>query len=133
MIIGETLFAKDSGSTYYSPWFPRQGNRARFTCNYLTGNSVSSLSISVETKSSEEMDADADTAEGGTQTITQTAASDTSWVCWHEDERHRNRPRAQRTCAAQVHNYVQFRNRRVGQDPNAPTAVVHQLARRQGS
>jgi hypothetical protein len=64
MIIGQTLSSQStSGTTYYSPWFPRGGNAAVFSCEVIasadTANDIDTFTIQVETKNQEDSDKDA--------------------------------------------------------------------------
>lgn len=61
MIIGQTIFA----GTFFSPWFPRQGDAAVFSGEVIAFNGASTLSIFVQTKNLEETDTQAGTLTSG--------------------------------------------------------------------
>jgi hypothetical protein len=87
MLLGQLLDGKPNATaTYFSPWFPRGGNLAKFTCQVFASESLSGggegFKISVETKNSEDSDKDqsAFTPQGGgAQTMTLTALALTTW------------------------------------------------------
>ena len=79
MLIGQTIFGEDSAATdFYTPWFPRGGNRAIMTCNLLNDMNLSTLTIFVQTKNSEQSDDEASEPVGWSQAIT-AGTSNTSW------------------------------------------------------
>jgi hypothetical protein len=45
--------------SYYSPWFPRQGNAAMFAAECIAHGNSGSLQFAVQTKNKEEVDASA--------------------------------------------------------------------------
>ena len=58
MIIGQTVLAPTStGATYYSPWFPRQGNSFQVAIQYLNSSGALSFNCKVQTKNREDSDA----------------------------------------------------------------------------
>jgi len=58
LVLGVTLHAQPSaGAIYYSPWFPRQGNAATFSCEVTEINGAT-LTITIETKNEEDADND---------------------------------------------------------------------------
>ena len=61
MIIGETLAAPLQGYTgvYFSPWFPRGGNAAIFQFDMIVAYNMSSVTVDIETKNTEDDDKDA--------------------------------------------------------------------------
>jgi hypothetical protein len=70
MILGLTLDGRSSAaSTYFSPWLPRGGNLARFTCQVFASEglneSTSPFEIFVETKNSEDPDRAVINPQGG--------------------------------------------------------------------
>ena len=75
MIIGQALLSQNSttGNVYYSPWFPRGGNKAVFSCELIasadTTNDIDAFNIEVETKNAEDSDKDAVTL-GSANSIT---------------------------------------------------------------
>lgn len=71
MIIGQTLMG--SSSNYFSPWFPRQGDRAVFSAQIVAISSTSTLTVVVETKNTEDTDSAATQPANGT--FSGTAAS----------------------------------------------------------
>ena len=92
MIIGTPLVGKfeqgepDTIAVYYSPWFPRGGNRARFTCNIIDYDAMDYMKITVQTKTSDESDSGASTVSGWEEDIDldggspPAANSDVSWL-----------------------------------------------------
>ena len=80
MWIGETLLTNDSmsGVTYYTPWFPREGNGATFVCEVLQTGDVETLQVTVETKNADEDDSAA-VAVGTAASITLTADTRTAF------------------------------------------------------
>jgi hypothetical protein len=50
MIIGQTVF----GGTFYSPWFPRQGDSGVFTAESI--NSLGTLTFKIQTKNKDQAD-----------------------------------------------------------------------------
>ena len=79
MILGATLCSNSStGCTYYSPWFPRQGNGATFVCEVLQTGDLASLEITVETKNTDQDDSAA-VAVGAAASISLTAGDRTSF------------------------------------------------------
>ena len=84
MIIGVNLRSDDStnGDTYFSPWFPRSGNKAVFSCDLInaapSGN-IDEFSVQVQTKNSEDSDKDAVDLLGTAQAVTITAGTITSF------------------------------------------------------
>jgi hypothetical protein len=56
MIIGETLFAEGESATYYTPWFPRGGDNAVFAFDIIARSNVSTLTVTAQTKNSEDTD-----------------------------------------------------------------------------
>ena len=54
MIIGQTVFG--FSGTYYSPWFPRQGDGAVFAAEVIANGSSGSLAFAIETKNKEQAD-----------------------------------------------------------------------------
>lgn len=85
MILGQLLDGTPNTTTaYFSPWFPRGGNLAKFTCQVFASESLSGGSeffrILVQTKNSEDSDKGAITPQGGTaQTMSLTALALTTW------------------------------------------------------
>ena len=71
MLIGETITAEDTtGTTVYTPWFPRQGNNVTSTVDVIAISSGANLAITLQTKNSDETD---DTAtDKNTNTVTAT-------------------------------------------------------------
>ena len=68
VVIGTTLSHQSSG-TYYSPWFPRQGNAATFSLELIAQSSASiGITVTVETKNQDEKDSSADPVTGTLQT-----------------------------------------------------------------
>jgi len=61
MIIGQTIFA----GTFYSQWFPRQGNAAVFSGEMIAHSGSGTLTIVVETKNLSDTDVSG-TLVGGT-------------------------------------------------------------------
>ena len=85
MLIGQ-LFDGQPNTTvkYYSPWFPRAGNLAKFTCQVFASESLSGggegFKISVETKNADQSDKEVITPQGGSaQAMTLTALALTTW------------------------------------------------------
>ena len=74
MIIGQTVFAAGS---YYSPWFPRQGDAATFACESIAVNGAT-LAITVQHKNMDTADSGATTA--GTFSSITTATTTTQRV-----------------------------------------------------
>jgi hypothetical protein len=66
MIIGQTLMG--SSSTYYSPWFPRQGDTAVFSAQIIAISATSTLTVVVDTKNTENTDTEATQPANGTFT-----------------------------------------------------------------
>ena len=64
MIIGQALLSQDStsGNVYYSPWFPRGGNKAVFSCEVIasanTTSDIDTFHVQVQTKNAEDSDKD---------------------------------------------------------------------------
>lgn len=60
MIIGQHLAANttDQGVQryYYTPWFPRGGNNGTFTLDVIDASPTASITVTVQTKNSEEVD-----------------------------------------------------------------------------
>lgn len=84
MILGQLLDGVSATTTtYYSPWFPRGGNLAKFTCQVFAFDGLSGggekLQIGVETKNSEESDKDAVLMSGTPVNITLTILASTTW------------------------------------------------------
>jgi len=85
MIIGQTLVAQNESpaNVYFSPWFPRGGNMATFTCDVIAVSAsadITSFAVEVETKNAEDGDNDADSLiGGGGHTITLTAGTPTTF------------------------------------------------------
>ena len=80
MLIGQTIFsATTSATVYYSPWFPRGGNRGRMTCNVVAAMNVDDFKIVVESKNSESDDVVTGANTWTSGSITLTANSETSW------------------------------------------------------
>ena len=63
MIIGQTVF----GGTFYSPWFPRQGDSAVFTAESI--NSFGTLTFKMQTKNREQADSAASYVSGASSSI----------------------------------------------------------------
>lgn len=84
MIIGQLLDGNEDGSTtYYSPWFPRGGNRAVFACEVINTDQLLSFAVSVQTKNSESSDKDAGTFvpnNGANNAITLSAGTITTFT-----------------------------------------------------
>ena len=77
--IGQTVMAGDgTGTTYYSPWFPRGGNQGNFVCDLIATNKMSSFNIQVQTKNSEDSDKDRVNV-GSPATITLTKGEQTEF------------------------------------------------------
>jgi len=55
MIIGQTVFGFTG--TYYSPWFPRQGDAAVFAAEVIANGVSGSLMFQIESKNREQTDA----------------------------------------------------------------------------
>jgi hypothetical protein len=54
MILGQTLLAaKNDTKTYYTPWFPRGGNSAEFSCEIFEYSENCTVNVTVQTKNSE--------------------------------------------------------------------------------
>lgn len=76
MLLGQTLCGIDDTTVaFYSPWFPRGGNLAKFTCQVFASADISgggeAFKITVETKNVDDSDKDVVTPQGGgLQTIT---------------------------------------------------------------
>ena len=67
MFIGEVLSGKTSGQAhYFSEWFPRRGNRARFTFNLVETDNLTELKVAIQTKNVEQSDDERVYATGGT-------------------------------------------------------------------
>jgi hypothetical protein len=85
MLLGQLLNGKPNTTvTYYSPWFPRSGNLAQFTCQVFGSEGLSggseAFKISVQTKNLEQSDKDVSTPQGGgAQTMSLTALALTTW------------------------------------------------------
>jgi hypothetical protein len=85
MILGQLLDGRPNATvTYFSPWFARGGNLAKFTCQVFALEALSGgsqgLKISVQTKNSEDSDKDAVTPQGGgAQTMSLTPLDLTVW------------------------------------------------------
>ena len=54
MIIGQTIFK--SATSYYSPWFPRQGDAATFAAQSVAISATGTLKVVIETKNLEDVD-----------------------------------------------------------------------------
>lgn len=51
MLIGQSLRARvGAASTYYSPWFPRAGTRAMFSCHMVASDCAASFQVQAQTK-----------------------------------------------------------------------------------
>lgn len=72
MLIGQTVFAPGPGATYYSPWFPRQGDAFTGVFEVIEAMSPYSLVCEAETKNAEDADSSA-TGLTGSVTINGTA------------------------------------------------------------
>lgn len=81
MILGQLLDGiASTTSTYFSPWFPRGGNLAKFTCQVFEFDEIDKFQISVQTKNSEDSDKDATAPQGGSaQNMTLTQLALTTW------------------------------------------------------
>ena len=68
MIIGQVLTSNsaDPGITYYSPWFPKQGNSATFAVDIIAVGDLDEMTIQAQTKKAE----DDDNEGGGTPSVT---------------------------------------------------------------
>jgi hypothetical protein len=61
MILGQTLLAaKNDTKTYYTPWFPRGGNSAEFSCEIFEYSENCTVNVTVQTKNSEDNDSTAE-------------------------------------------------------------------------
>ena len=58
MIIGQTMFSDQEGAalTFYSPWFPSNGNYASFVLDLLTISNAGKVVVEVQSKNSEDDD-----------------------------------------------------------------------------
>ena len=85
MILGQLLNGTPSTTTvFFSPWFPRGGNLAKFTCEVFASEGLGGGSeffrISVQTKNTEDSDKASITPQGGgAQNMTLTALALTTW------------------------------------------------------
>jgi hypothetical protein len=64
MLIGQTVFAPATGTTYYGPWFARQGDALTAVLEVIDGMGTFSLKIEVQTKNNEDADSSAATLSG---------------------------------------------------------------------
>jgi len=80
MIIGQTLIMV--AGTYYSPWFPRQGDSAVFSAQAiaLTASFAGSLNVYIETKNAIQVDGSAGTATNGTFYLSAVGVAGTALV-----------------------------------------------------
>jgi hypothetical protein len=71
MLIGQTLYAPntDPGTTYYTPWFPRQGDAFTAVIEVLRDSGSFTLDVTVQTKNQESSDASLSSL-GATYSIT---------------------------------------------------------------
>jgi hypothetical protein len=53
MIIGQTVM---SGGTYFSPWFPRQGDSAVFSAQVIACSTAGTFTVQVQTKNNDDVD-----------------------------------------------------------------------------
>lgn len=85
MLLGQLLDGSKSKTvTYFSPWFPRNGNAAVFTCQVFDGVGLSGGSdvfrITVQTKNEEDSDKSSSAVlNGGPITISMTPLAETSF------------------------------------------------------
>jgi len=83
MFEAQLLIAKDTVNyEVFSPWFPRQGDDAKFTIETIDQDGEPSLDVSVYTKSSETVGNGTITAGGATMTASLTAGAniDADWA-----------------------------------------------------
>lgn len=60
MLIGQSVLAPTGGATYYSPWFPRQGNECTAVIEVMRASgTLSSFTCQVQTKTNEDPDSSA--------------------------------------------------------------------------
>ena len=59
MLIGQSVVAHGSGTTYYGPWMPRQGNSLSAVLEVIDHMPPFSLKCEVQTKNNEDSDASA--------------------------------------------------------------------------
>lgn len=57
MLIGQSILAPTGGATYFSPWFPRQGNACTVVIEVmLASGALTTFTCQVETKNNEDAD-----------------------------------------------------------------------------
>lgn len=66
MLVGQSL--RGSGTTVYSPWFPRGGNQGLFSAEALLADGGGGVTVTVESKNTEDIDSAA-TAVGASGAI----------------------------------------------------------------
>ena len=76
MLIGQSVLAPTGGATYFSPWFPRQGDAFTVVIEYMLKSGALSLTCEVETKDQE--DDDASTTSLGSFPVSVTTPSTTT-------------------------------------------------------
>ncbi|MCA9309882.1 MAG: hypothetical protein KDA21_01680 [Phycisphaerales bacterium] len=73
MIIGQTIVAEDqTGTTVYTPWFPRQGDACRSTLDVIAISASGQFDVDMQTKNSEDTDATTPSSMGDTSNATST-------------------------------------------------------------
>jgi hypothetical protein len=79
MLIGQSVLAPTGGATYYSPWFPRQGDACTVVIETMRASgTLTTFSCQVETKNNEDADSAATNVGSAITITTSTTASATT-------------------------------------------------------